>query len=223
MRALEFWEEVFSDMESLDRYSVFCFLWDRISAFPFRRSESDQILRLSLIRRLLTLMEGESDLYVPPDLCRGFLLLETGDYVAAANELRILVDLYPANGRLHAYLADALFLQGKGESAGVAYAVSLLQAPHDVPVASLRNSRLINIIREHGAALAPIYGYLEGVLPLVSLHSWPASDEARAYSLLMQAEQALRLDKYDEMVAARRGLKKLAPAILQDYLAWLES
>ena len=219
---LNFWEGVFRDMEKLDSESTVSFLWDRISGFPFGSSESYESLRLSLIKHLLTLLEGEDNFYVPPDLCSGYLCLQVGDYSTAENHLRILIDLLPENGRLYAYLADALYMQGKEESAGAAYTTALLLTPHEIPVAAICNRQLVDVIQEHGAETAPIYGYLKGILPLINLKTEPVTDEARVCELLRQAEQAMHLGKHDEMVAARRGLKQLAPNILKDYLAWLK-
>jgi len=219
---LNFWEGVFRDMEELDSKSTVSFLWGRIADFPFGSSESYESLRLSLIKHLLTLLEGEANFYVPPDLCSGYLCLQVGDYSTAEAHLRILIDRLPENGRLHAYLADSLYMQGKEESAGAAYATALFLAPREVPVSAICNRRLTDVIQEHGVELAPIYGYLKGVLPLVNLKTEPLTDETRACELLRQAEQAMHLGKHDEMVAARRSLQQLAPNILKDYLAWLK-
>ena len=218
MRDLNVWEGVLHDMEGLESDSALSFFWNKIVNFPFRNSENCRTFRLSLIKRLLALMDNSATLYIPPDLCLGYLYLQLADYVTAETHLRVLVGSLPGNGRLYGYLADALWMQGRLEIADAAYAKVLLLDPHNVSVAAMCNRRLADIIQERGAALTPIYGFLEGVLPLVEQETEAVTLEARAYEFLRQAEQAKRLANHDEMVAARRSLKKLAPQVLKDYL-----
>jgi len=221
MRDLQYWERVFCNMAGHEADSDLRFMWERINGFCFGNSESYRILRLNLLNHLLTLMEGRPAFYAPPDLCCGYLHLQLGNYAAAETHLRAVLGSLPENGRLHAYLADALWMQGRAEIAGAAYAKALLLAPQEVAVEVMRNRLLAAVIGEYGPVLAPIYGFLEGLLPLVEQETPPVTREARVYELLRQAEQARRLGNHQAMVTARRGLKNLAPEILQDYLDWL--
>jgi tetratricopeptide (TPR) repeat protein len=223
MRDLQCWEGVFGELQGLEPEAAAPLLWDRISKFPLGNTESYQTLRLNLIRHLLTLLDGSPVLYVPPDLCRGFLHLLLGEYALAEHHLRVVLERLPENGRLHGYLADALWMQGRAEIAGAAYARALLLAPHGVAAESMRNQPLAAVIREYGPALAPVHGFLQGILPLVKLETPPATREAKVYELLRQAEQARRLGHHQAMVTARRDLKNLAPDVLRDYLEWLVS
>lgn len=223
MRDLHVWEGVFRDMAGMEPESALSFLWKKIAGFPFGNSESYQTLRLNLIRHLLALMADRPTFYVPPDLCSGYLHLQLGDYAAAETHLRLVLGCLPENGRLHGYLADALWMQGRREIAGAFYAKALLLAPHDVAVETIHNRPLAAVIYEYGRDLAPIYGFLEGLLPLVEQENKPVTREARAYELLRRAEQARRLGNHHAMVAARRDLKNLAPDVLQDYLDRLAS
>lgn len=221
MRDLQVWEGAFRDMEGLDSDSALCFLWEKIAGFSFGNFESSQALRLALIRRLLVLLDDRPTFHAPPDLCGGYLCLLLGDYAAAEALLRLLIEQLPENGRLRGYLADAIWMQGRREIANAVYATALLLAPHEVAIAALCNRRLAEVVQEHGPALAPVHGYLEGVLPLVEQAKKPATLEARSYELLRQAERARRLGSHDEMVAVRANLKKLAPEVFEEYMTWL--
>lgn len=223
MRDLLAWEGVFRDMEVLETESALSFFWNKIEGFPFGNSENHRTLQRSLIKRLLAMLNNRATLYIPPDLCSGYLYLQLADYVAAEADLRILLDRLPKNGRLHGYLADALWMQGRRQIANVAYATALLLGPREVSVAAICNHRLVEVIQEHGPALAPVYGFFEGILPLVAPPATtPVTREVRTYELLRQAENARRLGSHNEMVAARRSLKKYAPEVLRDYLDRLE-
>lgn len=222
MRDLQCWEGFFGELQGLEPEAAAPLLWDRISKFPLGNTESYQTLRLNLIRHLLALLDSRPALYVPPDLCSGYLYLQLGDYAAAERHLRVVLERLPGNGRLHGYLADALWMQSRAEIAGASYVKALLLAPHDVAVEAICNQPLAAVIREYGPDLAPAYGFLQGLLPLVEQDKEPVTREGRVYELLRRAEQARRLGHHQAMVAARRDLKNLAPDLLRDYLEWLE-
>ncbi|MFZ5799221.1 MAG: hypothetical protein ACOY3O_12470 [Thermodesulfobacteriota bacterium] len=220
LRDLEFWQEVFRELDRRDPKEQPLFLWERITAFRFRNVASHRNMRRALIGRLLPMLAGDH-FYHPPDLCRGYLLLELGNFGAAADEFRLLLAHLPENGHLHGYLAKALWLLGKEEEAKTACTIALLLDPAAVNTAALPSPPLLELIHEHGPALAPVYGYLAGLLPLIEPPSQANSPEAQAYSCLRQAELARLRDDHPAMVEARRELKRLAPAVLKNYLAWL--
>lgn len=221
LRDVEFWEDAVSEADRLELDQAIGFLWGSIRRFPFENYGGRNSLRLTLLGRLLVMMSHREALYIPPDLCRGFLHLQLGDYAAAASELQRLLERLPDNGRLRAYLADALWMQAKKEAAAETYAVALLASPHEVNASALRNRRLAELIREHGPDLAPMYGYMTGELPLVKPEAKAAGREARAYMCLVAAERARLGGDYPAMVSARRDFKELAPAVFRDYLNWV--
>ncbi|MBI4793287.1 MAG: tetratricopeptide repeat protein [Deltaproteobacteria bacterium] len=134
---LQFWEDVFREMEGMAPEFVPGFLWEKITGFPFENSENYQALRRNLLRRLLALLDDRPTFYAPPDLCSGYLHLLLGDYPAAETRLRLLIGCLPENGRLQGYLADALYMQGRTEIAAAVYAKALLLAPHEVAVETM--------------------------------------------------------------------------------------
>ncbi|MHB8791501.1 MAG: hypothetical protein ACYDBT_16675 [Desulfobulbaceae bacterium] len=99
--------------------------------------------------------------------------------------------------------------------------MTALLDPNQVNLGALGNPDLANLIHEHGPALAPVYGYLAGLFPLIEPPARAASPEALAYAHLRQAELPRVRDDHQAMVAARRELKLLAPDVLQEYLDWL--
>jgi tetratricopeptide (TPR) repeat protein len=112
-----YWEQGFRELEGVERKSGVAFLWGRIVAFPFIDTETGRLLRTKLIKQLLTLMGEAAFSYFSLDLCRGYLYLQLGDYVAAETYFRQLLECFPENSRLGGYLADAFWLQGRREIA----------------------------------------------------------------------------------------------------------
>jgi len=224
-----FWEGSLREADGQAPEAALIFLWEQLAVFLSVNSVSSghhRDLRHSLLRYLLSLLARVSDgdrWYQPPDLCRGYLHLQLGDNTAAERHLRILLDHLPENGRLRRYLGDSLWRQGRPRQdvARAEYAAALLLAPHDVEAETIPVPHLEAIITEHGPALAPVYGFFAGILPLVELPCSPVGTEARACEWLRQAELARSLGHHQSMVVARRALKDMAPEILADYLAWL--
>lgn len=220
----DFWEEALAQAAGQAGNDAPLFLWRRISEFTFSGAEWGQALQKTLLRRLLAMLADRPDFYHPPDLCRGYLHLQLGEYRAAATELRRLLARQPENGRLWWYLGDALW-SGRRGGAAEAYARALLTAPHEVAVDAMRHAELARLIREHGPEMAPVQGFLADLLPLPELpeppENRPRSRTAQICELLRQAEDARRAGDDDRTIAARRRLQELSPETLRDYLAWL--
>jgi tetratricopeptide (TPR) repeat protein len=221
----QFWEESLNEADHLPPENALVLLWERMSGFPFSNSAYHLALRRSLLRRLLTILSGidEGDIwYQPPALCRGVLHLQLDEYAEAERYLRTLLRQCPDNGLLHRYLGNALWRQGRQDAARSEYAAALLLAPDDADAKTIPVPGLQAIITEQSPALAPIYGYFAGLLPLVELETELQTDAARACEYLRQAELARTQGHHQSMIAARRALKEHAPGILVDYLEWLE-
>ncbi len=223
MEAIRYWQPVFEELSRLPVKEGVEFFWQRTRAFVFGDREADRELRANLLRHLLELMEQGGVDDQPPELCRGYLLLQLGEYVAAEQQLRRLIDLIPGEGLLYGYLADALWHQGRREIANALYAAALLLDPERMAGHAIRNPRLVNVIGEHGAPLAPIYGYFQGVLPLVDQEAANGDGACSAYVLLREAERARHRRDHGAMVAARSALHRVEPALFADYLRFVEA
>lgn len=223
MRAVEYWEAVFRELETLQGEQAVAFFWMRLRTFAFGDSANDRALRTTLLKRLKALMEQGEIRYLPPDLCSGYLSLELGDYVAAENQLRELIESVPGEGLLYGYLADSLWMQGRRELANGVYAAALLLDPEGMAGYAMCNRQLAAIVSEHGAALAPIYGYVCGVLPLVEQEGVEETEATRIYAALRRAEQAKHRGDHSTMVAARRDLQRLNPELFAVYLAGVQA
>jgi tetratricopeptide (TPR) repeat protein len=223
LRSVDYWEQAVQAVDEMQGEAAVAFFWKRLGAFAFGSSAGDSELRTNLLRRLQALMEMAGVDYIPPDLCSGYLLLQLGDYVDAESQLRRLVESFPEEGLLYGYLADALWLQGRREIANGVYATALLLDPQRLAAYPLCNHRLAAIIVKHGAAMAPVYGYLEGVLPLVEQKIATDTEATRIYAALRWAERARHRQDQAAMIAARRDLQVLAPAVFVEYVKFAQT
>jgi tetratricopeptide (TPR) repeat protein len=222
LQATCYWQETFATLPTLEGERGVAFLWQRMRAFDFGGNAYRIELRANLLRRLQAMMESASLEYLPPDLCHGTLTLQLGDYEAAEQQLRRSIESCPQDGLLYGYLADALWMQQRCELANSLYALALLLAPELMANHAVCNQRLAALIADHGAALAPIYGYLGGVVPLVEQEIATATEAAGIYALLRQAERARYRGDHAAMVTARKQLGELAPEVFGAYLQFVQ-
>ena len=223
LQSVHHWEQVFQEVAGMQAEAAVSFFWKQLAAFSFANSEVDRELRANLFRYLQNLMDQGAFDYFPPDLCRGYLSLQLGDFVTAESQLRGLIESFSEEGLLYGYLADALWLQGRREIANGVYATALLLDPQRVGLYEICNQQLAAVIVEHGAAMAPVYGYLEGVLPLVEQEIATDTEATRIYAALRRAERARHRQDHAVAVAARRDLQVLAPKVFAAYLAFMQA
>lgn len=214
----EYWEQTFRELQLINGEEVFRLGWNSICRFRFDHSQNHSLLRLNVLRHLQTMMNDRPDFYDPPQLCSGYLLLQLGKFGSAEQHLCLLLETQPNAGLIHLYLAESLWLQKKEELAGPSYARALLLDPFETCRQNISNKILVRLCEERGPALAPIYGFIAGILPLVDVEVMPSSPEIRIYAVLRRAEQSHRNGSHQQMIAARRELKYLAPEIFHDYL-----
>jgi tetratricopeptide (TPR) repeat protein len=223
LRSVGYWEQVVQELAKMQGEDAAAFFWKRLGAFSFGNSAVDSELRANLFRRLQAVMEMAGVDYIPPDLCNGYLLLQLGDYVTAESQLRSLIEAFPEEGLLYGYLADALWLQGRREIANGVYATALLLEPQRMAAYPLCSHRLVAIIVRHGAAMAPVYGFLQGVLPLVEQEIATETEATRIYATLRRAERARHRQDHAGMIAARRDLQAQAPEVFADYIRFTQT
>jgi tetratricopeptide (TPR) repeat protein len=223
LRAVGCWEQDLQVLAEMQGEEAVIFFWKRLAAFSFGNSAADCELRTNLFRRLQALMEMAGLDYLPPDLCRGYLSLQLGDYVTAENQLRRLIESVPGEGILYGYLADTLWLQGRREIAAAVYATALLLDPQQMEAYALRNQRLAAIIAKHGAPMAPVYGFFHGVLPLVEQEIATDTAATCIYATILRGERARHRQDHAAMIAARRDLQDNAPKVFADYIRFMQA
>lgn len=226
IEVIAYWEGVLHRLESLGGEDALVYLWENIKGYPFERGYSES-LKKALIERLLMLMDDKPHIYIPPDICSGYLYIKLGRYKEAENALHTLLKDHPFNGRLMGYLGDTLWMQGRMDEARSIYAKALLLAPFEVSLEDLRDKELLEIVEDEGPEMAPIYGWLRGVLPLVDVETklfggLKKGKVLKVYTHLRIAEDARKNGNHKGMVAHRKMLKEEAPEVFNAYMEHLK-
>ena len=218
------WSDILWELETRGPQEAAVFLWEKIQTYAFGQWGSG--LRKALIRKLTGLVGDDARFYVPPDLCLGFLFFELADYERSEDAYRRLLEKHPNNVKLMCRLGNSIFLQRRRSEARHYYVQALLTSPHDVKPGELDDAALKSIIKESGVCLAPVYGWLRDVLPLLDSVDVQSKDEEHAkalmiYRAVLLAESARKKRDHRDMVEKRRNLKEIAPEIFKEYIARL--
>lgn len=218
------WSDILWESETRGQQDAGVFLWEKIRTHGFGQWGGG--LRKALIGKLIGMIGDDADFYVPPDLCLGLLFFELADYERSEDAYRRLLEKRPNEAALLCRLGNSIFLQRRPSEAGPFYVRALLTSPRDVPSDELEDAELRGIIKECGACLAPVYGWLRGALPLSERSDIQATDEEHAkalaiYGAVLRAESARKKRDHQDMVDKRRALKEIAPEIFGEYIAHL--
>lgn len=155
------------------------------------------------------------------------LLMDLGQYKKAEQAVLQWHKHEPDETQLHYILAQIQWnIHLKGE-ARKNYARGLLCDPCFIPFHRIIPEQLQKLIRETGAELAPAFGWVRGLLPLVSppeVAKFCSASHRHAidcYRLLWRADKALQNGDLEDCISYRKKLKAEAPNLYDEYFALL--
>jgi len=155
------------------------------------------------------------------------LLMELRQYKKAEKLILHRIEHHPDDVQIRYSLAQIQWLSKQQGEARKNYARALLHDPCQVPLHRILYQQLNNLIEGVGTEMAPAYGWVRGVLPLVLNRqevTYCSGTHRRAvdcYRLLYQADKALKKNDLDSCVEHRKNLKAEAPELYDEYFALL--
>lgn len=216
------WQDRLDGLKQLDSQKSLS-LWKKVKEYPFGPGNGAQQLRKGIIEKLIEFFKDNPLDYFPPDLCLGFLYLQTGDYKKAEVALRTLLHHYSHHVKLITFLGNALWLQGRQFEARTAYTKALLLDPSAVSLEYLKDEAFIQIIDREGLGMAPHYGWIEGLLPLINIEKELSvrTTHQKIYSFLFHTEKARQKGDHEMMIKYRKKLKEEAKEFFDIYMEHL--
>ncbi len=154
------------------------------------------------------------------------LLLQTGRHKKAEKVILNKIEKHSDN-RLRYSLAQIQWINKQKGEAKKNYALALLLNPCQVPTHRILYKELNVLIEDVGAEMAPAFGWVRGVLPLVPLQDNPVicSDLHRqalgCYRLLWSADKALQKKDEEACFRYRKQLKAEASGLYGEYFELL--
>lgn len=218
------WGDILWELENRSPQDALVFLWEKIQSYDFGQWGSG--LRKALIKRLIGMIGDDNQFSVLPNLCLGFLHAELGEYERAENAYRHLLERHPDDMKILCRLANSLFCLKKRSEARHCYTHALLSAPAQVEACDLEDMEVGRIVKECGSVMAPVYGWLRDILPLIDTGdirpNGPEHQKAVIiYRIITAAEEARRKGDHRIMVEQRRILKETSPEVFEEYLEML--
>ena len=116
------------------------------------------------------------------------------------------------DGKILVYLGNCLWLRGRTAEARAIYAKALLTSPWDMKLEGFTDKELVEAIVEEDIYMAPLYGWLRRILPLIDIDIEEPHDKNHEWLLMIYntiklAEKARLQNDHKEMVEMRRLLK----------------
>ncbi len=134
---------------------------------------------------------------------------------------------YPENHKLHYMQAHVQWLNHEISKANQVYVWLLLHYPREIENNRIQNKELQKLIDRYGAPMAPAFGWLYNVLPLIPfpVEVETNDDEHRkaieCYRLIHAANKALTDHDIKSSIQHRKRLKELSPDLYEKYFEWL--
>lgn len=151
------------------------------------------------------------------------LLLKTGDFQNAEELILEYLERCPEKYHLLYLLAQAQWCKKNKTEARINYAKALLYFPDKKYFARIVPDDLKKIIDYSGPEMAPSYGWLRDVLPIISItDDIKFKDEKHAqaiktYHLMAQAIEHEKSNDLNQKTHSRKELKKQDPELFKEY------
>lgn len=202
----------------------------------FRRYDLDNVPGLlqfaeSLLQHIANRMLSERLFYINKNDKTGEtvsdLLIELGQYKRAERAVLQRREHRPDEGQPHYILAQLQWNSHQKGEARKNYTRGLLSDPDQVPFHRLEPEELRSLIGDVGAEMAPAFGWVRGVLPLIYPPDVPEflSDSHQkaygCYRLLWQTDKALQNGDMEKCISCRKKLKAEIPDLYDEYFALL--
>ena len=191
-------------------------IWNRLQKL------SHPALRTVVLGVLINAIRNQSDpeqIFIAPDFHLGQALMAAGRYNEAADSFcAALSNRELERGRFLGWRGDALTLAGNTDEALQCYLVAFCEDPVTVDTHSIKNRKIIDLLRSlhdeamddldaaEGTAWLPVWGWLQGVFVL-PVHSAPEADlvtAAEFESLIAAGNSSLPRIWFDMLVCAER-------------------
>ncbi len=220
-----YWKKVFDELESTSRVKAIPFLYKETNRFNFSNTWGQQQFRSALIRHLISLMQQQNMFHVNDQVVLSDLFLQIGQTDKAEEALTGQLSTNQQDNNLRFRLAQIHWLNGLKGEARRYYALGLLLNPASVPRLFLECDETADLIDKYGPEMAPAYGWVFGMLPLLRLPdeiSVSGDSHRKAldcYRLLRKAEKASKGGDMDECVKYRKAMKEASPELYDEYFA----
>lgn len=194
--------------------------------YPF--TPQMKIFKKALMAHIVSLLHVEEAMDLKNMETSFDLLLAMGDSQNAEELISKSIGQHPERHLLLYLLAQSQWLNGNRSEANWNYVWLLLHYPESVEFKRIENKNLLQIINIHGVAMAPAFGWLQNIVPLISLRdeieiiNQEHQKAIQCYSLLLESNKALNNNDTKLSVSLRKQLKSIHPELFSEYFYWIQ-
>jgi tetratricopeptide (TPR) repeat protein len=221
-KACEYWQPLLRHKELFDRYFTDN-LYKRFRQYDFGPASGLQQFKQALLEHIAHEMIAAGRFYIDDHETVADLLLELNHTERAEEAVLQEVEKHPNDYQLFYYLAQIQWQSHQQGEAKKHWAQALLHDPRHVPFNRIEYEGLNALIHDVGAEMAPAFGWVRDVLPLVPLPEdvTIGSDAHRkavdSYRLLCRADRAAVKGNRNDRIKYRKNLYHQAPELYKEY------
>ena len=154
-----------------------------------------------------------------------FLLAEKPDY--AETEILKYLKKNEATAYIFSRFADVQWILGKFVESKRNYTKALMINPNEIQFQEIKNKDLLEVIKKHSAEMAPAWGYIYGLLPMIEFNEINKYCDItkrglHAYYLLLMAEKLTKQKDFKQTIDFRKLLKEKEPELFAAYFELLK-
>ncbi len=233
LHACNYWQALIEKNKTNPGVHPLSKLYEEFCQYPFGNNSGLHQLKEALLEYFAERLISEDRFYIHENGTQNNtaadLLMKLRQYKKAEKITLHRIEERPDDIQLRYLLAQIQWLNSQKGEAKKSYAKALLSNPCRAPFHRILYQSLHSLIEDVGAEMAPAYGWVQGVLPLVPLdENLDACSELhqralKCYRLLWSADRSLRNKNIDACVKYRKKLNAEDPELYEEYFALLNS
>lgn len=203
-------------------------LYVRFRHYNFYNTPGLQQFQNSLLHYIAEFMISANRFYLDENTTVSDILLEISQRKKAEKVIIQRLENTPADHYAKYCIAEVQWKSDLKGAANKNYADALLCDPCRIPFSRIHNKQLKALIQSAGAEMAPCFGWVRGILPLIPLQAdvKPCNETHRkaleSYRLLRSADKALVKNDMELCYKYRKELYEHAPDLYREYFKLLQ-
>jgi len=226
IEAAEYFSQTFIYCETIEKDKAIKYLYSAIYSFCFKKSWGPQFLLEKLLAKVISEAELIKLFYIEEitiaDIYIKIKQLEKAK-VALINQLKT----NSTNTILLIKLANTQWELSELKEANYYYLKALLLEPNKVIAEIIKNKKIVTLINKYGTEMAPAWGWIYGVFPLIDIESYTEiiskNKGCHAYNLLFLSENTDRKSNLTLIVNLRKQIKLEFPELYEAYFDLLKN
>jgi predicted Zn-dependent protease len=225
LQACNYWQPLIQQRRESPREQSLNELYQKFRLYDFGSASGLRQFKRALLEYITGRLLAADQFYINDEETVSDLLLELQRPDKAERVVEQRLEKQPRNDQLRYCLAQIQWQNNHKGEAKKHFARALLYDPCHIPFYRIKYKALNGLIDDVGAEMAPAFGWLRGILPLVQppenikMCSEMHQKGADSYQLLYLADRAAVKKNSEARLKYRKKLHNQAPELYEEYIA----